>query len=305
MDALDCVLGNFHVMSMIYCADCTNRAPWGVKLNPSPQSVHFHAPRSGKCWIRVDNHVVELQTGDFAVLPHGTKHDVIDDPGTPGIRAAILLERTPRTNPWVMQFGGTGFQTRIICAGFICAKGAQFPLMAFLPNLIHLRADTTASLEPILALAENEMQTPQQATDVILARLAELLVVEAVRTYLKTLKPGEFGWLAALQDSKISRILALIHRDPAHPWTLHALSQEAAMSRSALTARFRDVAGLPIGAYIARLRMATAANLLQRPGRADLGSIADQVGYKSEAAFIRAFTRSMGTSPTRFRSPGS
>ena len=302
MDALERVLANYHFASTSYCALCTNRAPWGIALGRS-QSIQFHAVRSGRCWIRLESSAaVELKTGDFVVLPHGDAHDVIDDPGTKAVKAAELLAGIPRTNRWIVEFGGSGFRSQMVCAGFVCTAGTHFPLTRFLPKLIHLRANATASLEPILTLTENEMRTPQQATPVMLARIAELLLVESVRSYVKTLRPGEGGWLAALQDAKISAVLKLIHDDPTRNWTLQALAAEAAMSRSSLTTRFRDLVGESIHAYIARLRMVAAATLLQNGGRADLATIADKVGYKSESAFIRAFTRTIGVTPTRFRS---
>jgi AraC-like DNA-binding protein len=259
--------------------------------------------RSGKCWIRLDSGAaIELKTGDFVVLPHGDPHDVIDDPSTRAVNAAELLAGIPRTNRWIVELGGSGLRSQMVCAGFACAPGTQLSLISFLPKLVHLRARATASLEPILMLAENEMRAPQPATDVMLARVAELLLVEAVRSYVRTLRPGEGGWLAALQDAKISAVLKLIHDDPTRGWTLQALSAEAAMSRSSLTTRFRDLVGEPIHAYIARLRMVAAATLLRNGGRPGLAAIADKVGYKSESAFIRAFTRTVGVTPTRFRS---
>jgi AraC-like DNA-binding protein len=306
MDALETVLANFHFASTSYCALCTNRAPWGIALDRS-EKIHFHAVRSGKCWIRLEGGPeVELKTGDFVVLPHGDPHDVIDDPSTRAVKAAELLAGIPRTSRWIVELGGTGLLSQMVCAGFVCTSGTQLPLISFLPKFVHLRASATASLEPILMLAENEMRTPQRATDVMLARIAELLLVESVRSYVATLRPGEGGWLAALQDAKICAVLKLIHDDPTRNWTLQALSAEAAMSRSSLTTRFRDLVGEPIHAYIARLRMVAAATLLQNGGRASLATIADKVGYKSESAFIRAFTRAIGVTPTTFRSqPGN
>ena len=302
MDVLERVLANFHFASTSYCALCTNRAPWGIALGWS-RSIQFHAVRSGKCWIRLERGTaVELKTGDFVVLPHGDPHDVIDDPSTRAVNAAELLAGIRRTSRWIVELGGSGLRSQMVCAGFVCGAGSQLPLTSFLPKLIHLRANATASLEPILMLAENEMRAPQRATDVMLARVAELLLVEAVRSYVRTLRPGEGGWLAALQDTKICAVLKLIHDEPTRNWSLQALAAEAAMSRSSLTTRFRDLVGESIHAYIARLRMVAAATLLQNGGRADLATIADKVGYKSESAFIRAFTRTVGVTPSRFRS---
>jgi AraC-like DNA-binding protein len=301
VDVLETALASFHLTSTLYCALGTNRKPWGVALDAS-QGVQFHAVRDGNCWIRVENDdPVELHAGDFAIVPRGARHELIDDQRTTSVSAAELLARVPRPNRWVVELGGKGATSHLICAGFVCPAGAQFPLMTFLPKLIVLRASTTASLEPTLRLAEDEMHAPQVGTDAILTRLAEILLVEAVRTYVKTLRAADGGWLAALRDPKIATVLGLVHGDPAAGWTLRALSTAAATSRSSLAARFRRLVGMSVYAYIARVRMSAAATLLENPGHADLAAIASKIGYKSGPAFIRAFTREMGVSPGRYR----
>jgi len=202
----------------------------------------------------------------------------------------------------VLGFGGNGGAVaEMICAGFTCPADCNDPLLAFLPRVIHLRHADTASLEPILLLAEREMRAGRPALDAVLARLAEILVVEAVRTYVQTVEPGKAGWLGALHDPQISKVLLAIHEGPARRWTLAGLAALASMSRTSLATRFRSLVGTSVHSYIARLRMLTAASLLEDPKRPKLARVAAEVGYGSEAAFSRAFLREMGYAPTKLR----
>jgi AraC-like DNA-binding protein len=301
MDVLATALSKFHFSKTLYCAHCTNRAPWGVRIAET-RSVQFHAVRSGHAWIRVrGEQPVALEAGDFVVLPHGDAHDVSDERDTPAVPVNELLASSSHTTPWVLGFGKDGARSELICAGFTCPAQSIDPLLSFLPRVIHLRGSETESLEPILALAEREMRSGGQALDAVLARLAEILVVEAVRAYVKTLAPGEDGWLGALHDPQIASALHAIHADPARRWTLAALASQASMSRTSLATRFRERVGTSVHAYIARLRMLRAASLLEDPKRPKLARVAAAVGYGSEAAFSRAFLREMGVAPTKLR----
>ncbi len=301
MDILESALEKFHFSSTLYCAYCTNRAPWGIGLGAS-RSVQFHAVRSGRAWIQVrGGETVALRAGDFVVLPHGDAHDVVDAADTPAIPAPELLASIPRTNRWVVDLGKDGALSELICAGFACLPGSRNPLLSFLPRSIHLRAAETASLEPILVLAEREMRAPGRATAAILARAAEILLVESVRIYVKVLRPGQGGWLAALNDPRLAEVMQAIHHDPSRRWTIMELAAKGAMSRSSLAARFRTLVGTPVQAYIARFRMITAATLLEDPRRPSLARVAEKVGYGSEAAFCRAFIREMGVAPSTLR----
>jgi hypothetical protein len=209
MDALESALATFHFQSSVYCALCTYHAPWGVALDPWP-CVQFHAVRSGRCWITIeDRPPFELGPGDFVMIPHGNRHQVTHEPGAACINAEELAAASLASSPWTISIPGGGLQSQLICSGFVCSPGTQAAILRALPDFVHLRASETASLEPILVLTESELTAPQTATDVVLVRLAELLLVEAVRSYAKTLRPGDGGWFAALQDERISIVLGL------------------------------------------------------------------------------------------------
>jgi AraC-like DNA-binding protein len=302
MDVLETALSRFRFSKLLYCAHCTNRAPWGVGI-AAGHGLQIHAVRSGHAWIRVQGEQpVELETGDFVMVPHGTAHDVIDAPDTPATPVGEQIAAQRPTSPWLLGFGTSGGAvTEMVCAGFACAADCNDPLISFLPKVVHLRAAETASLEPILRLSERELRAGSPATEAVLLRLAEILVVEAVRSYVKTLGPGQCGWLGALHDPQISRVLLAIHEAPARRWTLAGLASLASMSRTSLATRFRALVGTSVHAYIARLRMLAAASLLEDPKRPKLARVAAEVGYGSEAAFSRAFLREMGYAPTKLR----
>jgi AraC-like DNA-binding protein len=132
--------------------------------------------------------------------------------------------------------------------------------------------------------------------EAVITRLADILVIQAIRTWIETDPAARTGWLGALQDRHIGRALALIHRDPARPWTVASLAGELAMSRSAFAARFTQLVDEPAMQYVARWRMHLALHALQTEG-ASVGELADRYGYRSEAAFARAFKRVVGVAP--------
>jgi AraC-like DNA-binding protein len=140
--------------------------------------------------------------------------------------------------------------------------------------------------------------------ETIITRLADILVIEAIRSWIARDPAARTGWLGALQDRQIGRAIALIHRDHARAWTVAELAAEVAMSRSAFAARFTELVGEPAMHYLARWRMHMALTML-REGDAGLGELANRLGYRSEAAFSRAFKRYIGLSPGAVRRNGA
>lgn len=303
MDAFESALAHFRLESREFSALCAFQAPWGVTLDTWP-CFQFHAVRSGSCWIRIGGRApVRLGPGDLVLLPHGSRHDMLSDPSQAGDAAGMArLLATNSSGDWTVEIAGGGETSRLICAGFACAAASKGPVLSCLPDLIHLRAGETASLEPLLALAEVEFSAEQPGSAAMILRVAELVLVEAVRSYARTLGPGESGWLAALGDKRIATVLRLIHAEPARRWTLSMLAARAGVSRSLLASRFRALVGVPVHAYVTRLRVLMAADLLRGADRLSVSVVAEEVGYSSEAVFVRAFRRIMDLTPSTFRS---
>src|SRR5262249_43043026 len=149
-----------------------------------------------------------------------------------------------------------------------------------------------AMLEHFMSCAVAETRQPRSGGEVVLARLSELLFVQAVRRYVLSLEATQVGWLSGLRDEVVGRALAALHARPAHPWPLDELARAAGASRSALALRFCDYVGVPPMQYLARWRMQLAVTLLAGPST--LATIAAEVGYGSEAAFSRAFSKIVG-----------
>jgi AraC-like DNA-binding protein len=148
------------------------------------------------------------------------------------------------------------------------------------------------------ALAEVSEKRP--GGDTVLTKLSELMFIDVLRRYIETLPPHKTGWLAGLRDPHIGKALALIHEQPAHPWTIDTLAKQSGMSRTVFAERFTELVGIPSMHYLAKWRMQVASELLTG-GNANLARIAADIGYESEAAFSRAFKRLIGVPPSAWR----
>ena len=151
-------------------------------------------------------------------------------------------------------------------------------------------------MQGTLALIAAETRHVRPGGDAVITRLADVLIIQAIRWWIETDPSAQTGWLGALRDEQIGRALSLIHGDPARAWTVAALADELAMSRSAFAARFTDLVGEPVMQYLTRWRMRVALNALRDEG-ATVAELADRLGYRSEAAFARAFKRVIGVAP--------
>jgi len=172
-------------------------------------------------------------------------------------------------------------------------------LVSALPRLIAVEAERLPHLDWIqgtLRFMAAEARAMQPGGETVVTRLADVLVIQAIRSWIAQDPAARTGWLGALQDRRIGRAIALVHRDPARAWTLALLASEVAMSRSAFAARFTSLVGMPAMQYVARWRMHVALTRLRERDEG-LVAVAGGVGYQSEAAFSRAFKRFVGMSP--------
>ncbi len=288
-------------------------APWVAQAPPAkavaaavmPGSEHvieYHVITRGACWAGLlDGEAVRLQAGDVIVFPHGDPHAVSS---TPGMRAEPDWEGYRRSGDAQLPFPyrvGEGDQTQLVCGFLGCDARSFNPLLSTLPPMIHVRgAADDNGLGQFMRVAIDESQQKRAGGECVLARLSELMFVEVVRRYLKSLPEEHTGWLAGLRDRHVGRALSLLHGDPAHPWTLEALAQWAGLSRSALADRFTHFVGQPPMQYLARWRMQVAAGLLAG-GHASVAGVALAVGYDSEAAFSRAFKKAVWQPPAAWR----
>jgi len=203
----------------------------------------------------------------------------------------------------ILRHGDGGAPTGLICGAVRFEHPAARNLIEILPRTIHIEASSSPRLDwmqSMLRLMAAEAGELRPGGEAVITRLGDILVIQAIRAWMESDPAAQTGWLGALQDPQVGRAISLVHRDPARDWTVASLADEVAMSRSAFAARFTELVGEPVMRYVARWRMHVAVAAL-KDERATVGELADRLGYRSEAAFSRAFKRVIGTSPGAVR----
>ena len=287
-------------MSGTYYSCCEFTSSWGLVLPAMPGTLMFHVVTSGRCWLEVEGTEPRLlQPGDLALVPHGEGHRLASEPGVVGIGLFDVPREEVSERFEILRQGGGGTAMMLVCGTARFDHPAARHLISLLPRVITV--DATSShhadwIQSTLRFMAGEARALRPGGETVITRLADVLVIHAIRGWIERDPAAQTGWLAALRDKQVGRALALIHRKPAHPWTLESLASEVAMSRSAFAARFSDLVGAPAMQYVVRWRMHLATTWL-REDDAGLGELAGRLGYRSEAAFSRAYKRVMGLSP--------
>jgi AraC-like DNA-binding protein len=285
--------------------------PWAVEtvaareirpriLPAAEHLIPYHILTEGRCFGGVIGEPpVELLPGDVLVVPHGEAHIMSSGPT---ITSGLLVNRTapPRYPDTVLLGQGGPRETAFVCGFLGCDLRPFNPLLAALPRQIHVRGMSPLWTGDYTRQLVEESRLRRAGADLVITRLAELMFIQVLRRYLEGLPPGQTGWLAALRDEVVGRVLTLLHARPAHPWTLAELARAAASSRTAVAQRFTQLVGQPPIQYLTRWRMQVAATLLAQ-GNAKVATIAAEAGYDSEAAFSRAFKKATGASPGAWR----
>lgn len=290
-------------------------SPWrfvtadGDSLRPaiSPDSerlVLFHLVTEGRANARVAGYgEVVLEAGDIVLFPHGDAHEMWQGRTLKLFPGERLLPKLANGELGTEKWGGKGPVTRIICGYLGCERHAEQLFLGGLPAIIKTRVRDSAAgawVEGAIRHCVDAPELQQPGRLAVLAKLAEALFVEALCGYMDGLPPGRTGWLAGARDARVGRALALLHRHPARAWTLAELARESGASRSVLAARFVELMGESPLAYLARWRLQLGARrLLDTRGK--VLEVAQSVGYESEAAFSRAFSRAYGMPPGRYR----
>jgi len=273
-----------------------------------PGSGHviiFHLLTEGHASARLlDGERLALVAGDLVIFPHGDPHIIENGPPTKTVDLAKELARIVANGLKIARFGGGGEVTKFICGFMACDSQLSHVFLSGLPRVFKVSIRNDASgrwLENSIRFSVDEADASRAGGEAVLARLSEVLFVETLRAYITQLPPDQTGWLAGARDAEIGKTLALMHRNPAHPWTIASLAKEAGVSRSVLAARFRHYLNESPMAYLTRWRLQLGAQMLASTSRS-VAQIAPEVGYESEAAFNRAFKREFTVPPARFRS---
>lgn len=313
MDALSDVLRAVRLTGGVFL-EASFTAPWSVMTQVTPEHIQhmmapvagivaFHYVLDGRLELKVDGHAtVTAHAGEMVLLPHNDAHQLASDVSLPPVRADSLVNFQGPGALYKVDHGGGGSGTRIVC-GFLGSEAQRHPLLQSLPRVLALRVNGRQGADWIASsfrFAAQEVAAARPGSATVLAKLSELMFVEAVREYMNSLPPDMQGWLSALRDPAVGKALALMHAQPAHPWTTPDLADAVHLSRSAFAERFVQLTGVPPMTYLTDWRMQMACAAL-REGRRNIAQIAAATGYESEASFTRAFKRELGVTPGDYR----
>ena len=273
----------------------------------SPHAGHliiFHFLTEGRAYAKLEDGTrEELTAGDIVVFPHGDAHFLGNGPPVKPVDSFKTFGPNLTEGVKVARFGGGGELTKFVCGFLACEPRMSQVFLAGLPPILKVHVINEPSgqwLENSIRFSVAQMSGANDGTGVVLAKLSEVLFVETLRRYINTLAPDQIGWLAGARDPFIGQALALMHKTPAHPWTVEDLARRVGLSRTRFADRFNHFLGEPPMAYLARWRVKLGAELLQSTTDS-VAEVAANVGYGSEAAFNRAFKRELDCPPAQFR----
>lgn len=295
--------------------------PWGVEIPRAsdyssiilPRAQHvisYHIVTKGSGWVEIPGVAsTAFEAGDILVLAHGDAYALLSTQGqTPEYDREATLEFFRQWMAGKLSFvtiegGGGAGGAEYVCGFMGCDLRPFNPLLSTLPHLLRLRRSTQDRndlLGRLIDLTLGDARFPRLGGESIRLRLSELIFVEVIRLWLESMPAHETGWLAGLRDPAIGKVLTLLHDRPAYPWTLRLLADEAGISRAALAARFNRLVGHAPIEYLTLWRMQIAARLLTDSSM-KVSAVGQDIGYRSEAAFSRAFKKHTGVSPSGWR----
>ena len=318
MDALSEVLRLVRLTGAVFL-NAELSAPWAVQSPPSrvlaqammPEADHmieYHLVVEGECFIKVaDEPPLKLEQGDLVMVPRGDTHRMSSElqPSVP-VLAVSEMKFPVAGEIATTRHGGGGQHTRLVCGYLAIDHRLCGALISALPPAFRVSAgssEVSAWLQSYLRIWLVERGEDQPGGACVLAKLSELMFVEAIRRYVESLPAGQAGWLSGLKDPFVGKVLGLMHSSSIRAWTVESLAREVGLSRSALADRFTALLGKSPMQYLTRWRLTLAAHLLRTTSKS-ASAVAYDVGYESEAAFNRAFRREFGAPPATWRKGG-
>jgi AraC-like DNA-binding protein len=313
IDALSEVLRSVRLKGGIFL-DARFTAPWCVHTNivaedcsaftvKPPLLIAYHFVIAGKLLVSVNGEpAIEVRAGEIVLLPRNDVHTLASAAGLVPTSARQLIQPSADGGLAKISHGGGGEAAQIVC-GFLGSEESYNPLIATLPRVLKLDVREGVSrdwVEASVRYAAGELTAGRFASSSLMARLSELLFVEAMRQYSVTFTEHDTGWLKGVADPQIGRAVTAIHHNIGLSWSADSLAREVAMSRSAFVDRFTTLVGMPPIRYLTIWRLQVAKRSL-RETRKTIAQVAQDVGYGSDEAFSRAFKREFGLPPTRWR----
>lgn len=299
-DALSEILRGLRLDGVEY-GHCLLDSPWGLQITGSA-GARFYFIGHGAAHLGLNGEWRSLGCGDAVLLPQDANHVIVSSPGAPTQPMKALSVRPICENIFNVSCAGPGSRTMLFSATMRFNVDAAHPLLALMPQLMHtmdLRSHEP-SVPGLLEAMLREATVQRVGSAGILARLADVLAATLVRSWVERGCGDASGWIAAVRDPKLGRVLSAIHHDPGQDWSVETLAKLMGASRSGFALRFAETVGETPAKYVARVRMVQAKQWLTRD-RMAVSVAARRLGYDSEASFSRAFKRILGHAPGHYR----
>lgn len=296
------LLGSLHMESAFFTQSRLTM-PWAMSMPLMSNCMMFHIVVDGVATFHIDESIIQLKTGDFILFPKGEGHVLSDGSCTLATPLSELPIVAVTERYETLDYGGGGEATAMVCGAMLFQHPLAIKLLGILPSYILIRRESDEPVSIVTQISEllkSETTHIAVGAEGVIARLADILVIAAMRQYLSALDQDKLGWLGALSDDRIGKALKLIHENPAHHWTLEDLAQDVGMSRTSFAQQFKQLVGNSPIEYLTEWRMSLAYSKLQL-SKDTILVIALDIGYQSEAAFSRAFKKIMGKSPSEVR----
>ena len=268
---------------------------------PKYEGIKFHAVFSGQCWLAIEglSEPVQIRAGDCFLLASGRPFQVSSKPGWPPVHFASI--QSAAHDGGIISYNGGGDYFSIGGYFHLVDTHANV-LLGVLPPLVLIRKESDKKvLRWCLDRMRQELREPQPGGAIVGQQLATMVLVQVLRLHLADGLKNEANWLFALGDRQMAAAIKAMHRDPAYRWTLQSLAEQAGMSRTVFTLKFKKTVGSSAMEYLTRWRMLLAADKLKNSADS-ISEIASSLGYESESAFSTAFKRVMLCSPRQYSS---
>ena len=298
MDALSEVLNSLKLKAVVY-QKTQLCAPWGIAIGQDKYS-QFWRLLQGECYIILPGEdSIKMKAGDFVLVPHGGAHCIMSHPGSNCVPSVDFVKALNAGKP---MFQSDGPQTLLLGGHFEFTSSVLHPLVQSLPKIIRINSQLLEIrfwLEQAAAFMNDELTSNRAGSEVILGRLAEIVFILIIRSYIEEADVSP-GFLRAFKDPKISASLDIMHAAPEKEWTLDQLGAAVGMSRSLYAKQFKLLLGETPLTYLTNWRILKSKEYLLN-NKENISEIAERVGYQSEAAFNRVFKLKTGDTPAGFR----
>ncbi len=300
MDTLSDIFRTLRVQSTLYFRAALS-GNWGLAVPPHYPASRFHVVIEGACYITVEGkEPVLLRRGDLAVVPHGAKHVLQSSRDATIVPLQQALDEASFDGYEDLVYGEKGETTTLVCGHFSFEDMASHPIIDSLPPLVHIRAEEGYDflwLDAATRTLGQETTKRSPGWQVIVDRSAEILFIQILRVQLAQ---SSSSVVAAFFDKNLALSLNAIHCQPEKHWSVESLASVAGMSRTAFALRFRELMGKTPMAYVNQWRLQKARVALLESAL-NVARIAERSGYRSEAAFSRAFHQLYGKPPATYR----